>query len=180
LVAFLTGSFSMQFQVPQFIDLEPKIVGPLTLKQFFYIGGAAGIILVGYFLLQTWLWILTSLVAVVLAIVLAFVKYNGQSTPIVVKAAFRFFWKPRFYVWRTKNAEVKPIEIPKIPRPGAGANARGLKGLLFQLSTTTKRITSREKDLTFLSATHKKSKEEVTVLQRSTGERTAARRVDYR
>src|SRR3989338_737591 len=27
----------MQFQVPQFIEVEDKIFGPLTLKQFFYV-----------------------------------------------------------------------------------------------------------------------------------------------
>ena len=32
----------MQFKVPQFIDMEDKIVGPLTLKQFAYILGAGG------------------------------------------------------------------------------------------------------------------------------------------
>ena len=30
----------MQFQVPQFIETEDKVVGPLTLRQFMYIAGA--------------------------------------------------------------------------------------------------------------------------------------------
>jgi hypothetical protein len=32
----------MRFQVPQFTDVEDKIVGPLTLKQFVYLAGAGG------------------------------------------------------------------------------------------------------------------------------------------
>ncbi|TSC61742.1 MAG: SsrA-binding protein, partial [Parcubacteria group bacterium Athens0416_74] len=32
----------MQFQVPQFIEVEDKIVGPLTFKQFVFIAGGLG------------------------------------------------------------------------------------------------------------------------------------------
>ena len=33
----------MKFQVPQFTDVEDKIFGPLTLKQFVYIAGGGGL-----------------------------------------------------------------------------------------------------------------------------------------
>ena len=32
----------MQFQVPQFIEVEDKIFGPLTFKQFVYMTGGVG------------------------------------------------------------------------------------------------------------------------------------------
>ena len=32
----------MQFHVPQFIEVEDKLFGPLSAKQFFYMGGAVG------------------------------------------------------------------------------------------------------------------------------------------
>jgi hypothetical protein len=32
----------MQFQVPQFLDVEDKIIGPFTIKQFLYLAGGAG------------------------------------------------------------------------------------------------------------------------------------------
>ena len=32
----------MQFQVPQFIEIEDKIIGPFTVKQFIYLVGGAG------------------------------------------------------------------------------------------------------------------------------------------
>ena len=34
---------TMMFSVPQFIDVEDKIIGPLTLKQFIYLAGGAGL-----------------------------------------------------------------------------------------------------------------------------------------
>ena len=32
----------MRFEVPQFIDIEDKIIGPLTWRQFIYLGGGVG------------------------------------------------------------------------------------------------------------------------------------------
>ena len=41
----------MEYQVPQFIEVEDKIFGPFTLKQFIYVAGGVGLcaILVLYF-----------------------------------------------------------------------------------------------------------------------------------
>ena len=41
----------MHFQTPQFIEIEDKIFGPLTLKQFIYLAGAAGLSFTAYSLL---------------------------------------------------------------------------------------------------------------------------------
>ena len=38
----------MRFQVPQFIEVEDKIFGPLTLKQFIYVFGGGGLCFVFY------------------------------------------------------------------------------------------------------------------------------------
>ena len=46
----------MQFQVPQFIETEDKIVGPLTLRQFLYIGAAGLLSFLLFFVLKIWFW----------------------------------------------------------------------------------------------------------------------------
>ena len=38
----------MRFQVPQFIEVEDKIFGPFTLKQFIYMAGGCGLSFVTY------------------------------------------------------------------------------------------------------------------------------------
>jgi hypothetical protein len=38
----------MQFRVPQFIDIEDKILGPLTWGQFAYCLGAGGVIYITF------------------------------------------------------------------------------------------------------------------------------------
>jgi len=109
----------MQFQVPQFIETEPKIVGPLTLRQFLYIAAAGGLSFILFFSLQTWLWfIITSLLGTIAA-VLAFVKYNGQPMHVIIVAAFKYLWHPRFYLWQ--EAKLKPkmpeVTVPEIKSP---------------------------------------------------------------
>ena len=55
----------MQFRVPQFIDIEDKVIGPLTLKQFAYVLGAAG------FAFLIWTFISIKIIAVILIIPLS-------------------------------------------------------------------------------------------------------------
>ena len=67
----------MQFRVPQFIDIEDKVVGPLTLKQFGYIIGAGGLSFI------IWTFVSIRFIAIILIVLvstlflsLAFVKIN--------------------------------------------------------------------------------------------------------
>ena len=43
--------YVMRFEVPQFIEIEDKIFGPLTWKQFIYLAGGAGFGVIAFFLL---------------------------------------------------------------------------------------------------------------------------------
>ena len=55
----------MRFQTPQFIEIEDRIFGPLTLKQFIYLAGSAGLAFLFYrtlpLILAIWLIIPTKL-----------------------------------------------------------------------------------------------------------------------
>ena len=93
----------MQFQIPQFIEVENKIVGPLTLRQFLYLAGAGAFSFIFYFVLEIWLWLLITAIMGAIAISLAFIKYNGQPLPRIAWMAFSFFWKPKFYLWQLRG-----------------------------------------------------------------------------
>ena len=134
----------MQFQVPQFIDIEDKIIGPLTLKQFFYIAGAGAILFVSFFMLRTWLWIAISLPIVGLAIVLAFVRYNGRSMIVMLGAMLKYTWRPKLYLW-TRGEEKKAL--PKIEIRAIGVQSKNpLKKLLLRLNTSRQAVPGREKN----------------------------------
>jgi len=171
----------MQFQIPQFIDVESKIVGPLTLQQFLYLAGAAGFSFIFYFILELWLWLMITVILGAIAISLAFIKYNGQPLPRILWAAFGFFWKPRFYIWQRK---AKIISVPEIEEKRRNlrdffSGMPSVKKLWHDLMTTKNPIPKREKSLK-TPYWSKQPKERFQIFRKITGEREVARRVDYR
>lgn len=107
----------MRFQVPQFIEIESKIFGPLTFKQFIYLLGGTGIIFILYVFLPFWLMIIFALPVGAFALALAFYKMNNQPFIKVVENALRFFSSSRVYIWK-KEPTVKPaVEAMKKEAP---------------------------------------------------------------
>lgn len=174
----------MQFQVPQFIETEDKIIGPLTLKQFLYLAGAGAISFMLFFVLQMWLWIIITAIFGTFAAALAFIKYNGRPMPVVLMAAVGYFWKPRFYLW--KKVEEKPkfpeIKMPEIKAPALvkQEGTPAFKELSVKLATSTQPISKKEKRPFALVSKEAQKKEKFEFFRKITGEREAARRVDYR
>jgi hypothetical protein len=106
----------MQFTVPQFIEHEAKVIGPLTFKQFIYVGFAGAICFVLYFLASFPVFLLGVLVLGGGSLALAFVKIGGRSLPTIVANVFKFGLSPKIYIWKKKEtptlvyrAELKPI-----------------------------------------------------------------------
>lgn len=163
------------FQVPQFIEQKPKIVGFLTLPQFLYLAGAAGISFTAFYIFNFFLWLMVTVVAGVIAIAFAFVKVNGQDFLKVAAAASKFFLKPRTFTWQRAAAQAS-LDTESIEKLEA---LRRTMGLQEQLKSITLAITTGK----FLSAFTRLPKEEgeryqtVTYL---TGEKKVAKRVDYK
>ena len=79
----------MAEKIPQNIDKEDKLVGPLTLKQFLYILGAAGIIFSAYQLyINLFLWdyefFIIAITATIVALAFAFLKINGRPFSLFI------------------------------------------------------------------------------------------------
>ncbi len=97
----------MRFQVPQFIEVEDKIFGPLTFKQFIYLAGAGGIAVAAFSFLPKFFALLISAPVVILGLALAFYKINNRPFIFMVESFFKYFSKERLYIW--KKADKKPI-----------------------------------------------------------------------
>ena len=90
-----------QYQVPQYIEVEDKVIGPLTLKQFFYILGGGGIVFILYLLgIKIFFLIILAIPILSLALSLAFVKINNRSFLIYLQSLLSFVFKPRRYLWK--------------------------------------------------------------------------------
>jgi len=90
----------MRFQVPQFIDVEDKIFGPLTLKQFIYVagGGAASFLLYKY--LPIYISIFLIIPTAGFGAALAFYKINNKPFIFAVESAFKYIIGTKLYLWK--------------------------------------------------------------------------------
>ena len=104
-----------QFTVPQFIEHEPKIVGPFTFKQFIFIGIGGAFCFVLYFTVPFFIFILCSIVIMLMAFALAFLKSGGRTLPVVLKNFFFFSLSPKIYLWKKKSGGLPPKIIEKAP-----------------------------------------------------------------
>ena len=94
----------MRFQVPQFIDVEDKIFGPLTLKQFIYLAGGGGLSFIVYAFLNN-LFLASIPIAIIMGIsaALAFYKINKKPLINVVEYAFKYYLGNKLYIWKKQE-----------------------------------------------------------------------------
>lgn len=95
----------MEYQVPQFIDVESKIVGPLTLRQFIYVAGAGGLCVIFFVYLNIVIALLLSALVIAFAAALAFYKINNKPFIAMLEAGFNYYTGAKFFLW--KHAEPK-------------------------------------------------------------------------
>ncbi len=169
---------TMQFQVPQFIETEDKLVGPLTLRQFIYVAVAGGLFAMLYFMVQTWLALLLGIILLGAAGALAFVKVEGRPLIDVILAAVGFYWKPQTYVWQQEHPVVEVGEGRREKGEGEGFSLEKIMAGIalhkkWEVMQTGEKIKPEK-------AVEKKMDSRYLIFERRTGERRAARRVDYR
>lgn len=119
------------FTIPQFIDVESKIIGALTVRQF--IISLSGFILIGicYKLLEFWTFVFVGLLIFAVAGAFAFVKINGRPFHFFVLNFIQTSSKPDLRVWnhRIINKEIDKEKegkqfsesnlVPAKPKPSA-------------------------------------------------------------
>lgn len=92
-----------QFTVPQFIDVENKIIGPITVRQFMIFLGAAIIIAISYRIFDFTLFVTLSVFVGIVAVVFAFVKINSQPFHLFVLSLFKTLKRPKIRVWNNRS-----------------------------------------------------------------------------
>jgi hypothetical protein len=93
----------MRFQVPQFIEVEDKIFGPFTLKQFIYMAGGIGLSFVLYEFLPLLVAAPIILVVLIFSAALAFWKINNKPFIFMVEAAFKYWVASKLYIWKKED-----------------------------------------------------------------------------
>ena len=118
-----------QFVVPQFIDVEDKIFGPITTRQFLILLIAALFLFLAFRLSDTALFAFWLIVVGGSALVLAFVRINGQAFHFVLLNIVQTLRRPSRRVWSKQysnqeleelrravpvDVEVKPSAVPQL------------------------------------------------------------------
>ena len=105
----------MQFKVPQFIDVEDKLFGPFTFRQFIFLAGGAGMVFVCYKLLPIYFAIPLIFIFGSLALLLTFYKINEKPFLYYLQASITYATKSKLYVWKqrlSKPGDQKKDEVP--------------------------------------------------------------------
>lgn len=99
----------MNFQVPQFIEIEDKIFGPLSFKQFLYVAGGAGLGFIIYSFLPIYIAIIPILAVVGFGLALAFLQINNRPFIFAVESFVRYLIGSKLYIWK-KGDPTKDIK----------------------------------------------------------------------
>ncbi len=112
-----------QFTVPQFIDVEDKIIGPITSRQFVIMLGTFMLIALNYKIFYFSWFIVISIPELAIALVFAFIKVNGRPFHFFVLNMVQTLKRAGLRVWNNGNneAEIEPGKV--VSKPAAAAAA---------------------------------------------------------
>lgn len=112
-----------QFIVPQFIDVEDKILGPISVRQFIIFLVSGGLIVGAYQILyrlanQTIAFLFSAIGIFLFAILFAFIRVNGRPFHIFALSLLQSVKNPRMRLWNNViNERLQYRREPPPPPP---------------------------------------------------------------
>ena len=132
----LYNSAMQQFVVPQFIEVEDKIFGPVTVRQFLILLAGGLICFVAYRYGDIALFATTLAIVGGLSLIFAFIKINGQPFHYFLLNILQTTRRPGLRVWRKsynkeelnylRNLKPDEIEVREAKKPAKSARMRDL------------------------------------------------------
>ena len=104
----------MQYQIPQFIEVEDQIFGSLTLKQFIYVVGGGGMAYASLHFLNIFIGLPIAILIGIFAGMLAFYKLNKRPFIDTVESALKYFFSGKLYIWKKdwkKDTQKDEVEL---------------------------------------------------------------------
>ncbi len=101
----------MNFQIPQFIEHEPKVIGPLTFKQAAYLGAPLPFIFILWFSLPLSVFLPVAVVLEAIGFAFGFITIGAKSFPEFVVNALHFSASPRTYIWQRGPVSVRSRNV---------------------------------------------------------------------
>lgn len=107
----------MRYVVPQFIDVEDKIIGPLTVRQFFIMMGVTFVMFIEYKLSDFGLFLAVGIPTFVIGGIFAFFRVNGQPFHFFLLNLIQTFRRPGLRSWNKELTDSELLEIIRMPPP---------------------------------------------------------------
>lgn len=101
----------MRYQVPQFIETETKLVGPLTLKQFLWVAGGVSMSILEYLFLDGYIFIGAFLLTTAFFGALAYLKIEGQPLINFIAYALAYALGSKRYLFR-RSEDNGMVKLP--------------------------------------------------------------------
>ena len=96
----------MRFQLPQFIETETKLVGPLTLKQFLWVAGGAAILFLLFTTTQgSFVFFIAGVPIAAVFAALAFLKIEGMPLINYIAYLLSYLLNPKRYIFRKSEED---------------------------------------------------------------------------
>jgi len=109
----------MRFEVPQFIEIEDKIFGPFTWKQFVYLLGGAGALFMLFVTLPFLVFLVVAAPVAALSAALAFYTIDNQPFIVILESFVRYIGGSRLYLWKKsppkaieRKGDAQPVYLP--------------------------------------------------------------------
>ncbi len=94
-----------KFQVPQFIETETKLIGPLTLRQFLFVAGGVSMTAMAYVFLNGIFFAVTAVLVLAFFGSLAFVKVDGQPMLNYLAYLLAYALGSKRYIYKINNGK---------------------------------------------------------------------------
>src|SRR5687768_16407337 len=107
----------MRYVVPQFIEVEDKIIGPLTVRQFLILLITIFVMFIEYKLADFGLFLLIGILTFVIGGVFAFFRINGQPFHFFCLNLIQTFRRPGLRVWDKEYSDGELMDIIRKPPP---------------------------------------------------------------
>lgn len=91
-----------QVTVPQFLDVEDKIFGPVTIRQFIELMVGGMFVFIFYKTFDFSLFVTASILVIGLTLIVAFVRVNGQAFHLFLLNLISTLKNPKLKVWKKK------------------------------------------------------------------------------
>ena len=119
-----------QFVVPQFIDVEDKIIGPITVRQFVILLISGGLLFLSFKFADFTLFITEAITIALLTILFAFIKINGRPVHYLILNIIQTLQRPRLRIWdkRLSTEDLKKYMREVKTKPVAKVRTRPLVG----------------------------------------------------